>query len=67
VGIDVHKKDWVVISIMRGEEIYRGVEIPEPEALISADKRAMKPSSSYGLGSRRKQDIGCTIALQGQD
>jgi hypothetical protein len=34
VGIDVHKKDWVVIVLCEGEEIYRGVEIPEPEALI---------------------------------
>ncbi len=39
VGVDVHKKDWVVTVICEGEEVYHAVIGSSPEGLIKILKR----------------------------
>ncbi len=39
VGIDVHKRDWVVSVLCQGEELYHATVVPDPAALIRLLKR----------------------------
>ena len=34
VGIDVHKRDWVVTVLCQGEELYQARVVPDPRALV---------------------------------
>jgi hypothetical protein len=34
VGIDVHKRDWVVTVLCQGEELYQSRVVPDPGALV---------------------------------
>lgn len=38
VGIDVHKRDWVVTVLCQGEEIFHGTVPPHPIGLIRRQK-----------------------------
>ena len=39
VGIDVHKRDWVVSVLCQGEELYHATVVPDPAALVRLLKR----------------------------
>jgi hypothetical protein len=39
VGLDVHKRQWVVTVLCQAEELYHGTVVPEPAALIRVLKR----------------------------
>lgn len=39
VGIDVHKRDWVVTVVCQAEEVHHATVVPEPAALIRMLKR----------------------------
>ena len=34
VGIDVHKRDWVVSVLCQGEELYQATVVPDPTAHV---------------------------------
>jgi hypothetical protein len=34
VGIDEHKKDWVVSVLCQGEELYQATVVPDPGGLV---------------------------------
>jgi transposase len=46
VGIDVHKRDWVVSVLCQGEELYHATVVPDPAALICLLKR-FEPSEVH--------------------
>jgi transposase len=52
VGIDVHKRDWVVTVLCQGEEIYHGVVSPDPQGFIRLLRRfeASEIHSVYEAG-----------------
>jgi len=39
VGIDVHKRDWVVTVLCQGEELYHATVVPDPAGLVRLLKR----------------------------
>ena len=39
VGIDVHKRDWVVTVLCQGEDLYHATVVPDPAALVRLLKR----------------------------
>jgi transposase len=39
VGLDVHKRQWVVTVLCQAEELYHGTVVPEPAALIRVLRR----------------------------
>ncbi len=39
VGIDVHKRDWVVSVLCQGEELYHATLVPDAQGLIRLLKR----------------------------
>lgn len=39
VGIDVHKRDWVVTVLCQGEELYHATVVPDPATLVRMLKR----------------------------
>jgi len=39
VGIDVHKRDWLVTVLCQGEELYHATVVPDPVALVRVLKR----------------------------
>jgi len=52
VGMDVHKRDWVITVLCQGEELYHGTVVPDPEALIRLLRRfeASKVFTVYEAG-----------------
>jgi transposase len=39
VGIDVHKRDWVVTVLCQGEELYHATVVPDPASFVRLLKR----------------------------
>ncbi|MFQ5798913.1 MAG: IS110 family transposase [Bacteroidota bacterium] len=39
VGMDVHKREWVVTVLCQGEELYHATVVPDPAALVRVLKR----------------------------
>ena len=59
VGIDVHKRDWVVTVLCQGEELYHGTVVPDPAALVRLLKRfeASEVHTVYEAGPMAKPSL----------
>ena len=62
VGVDVHKRDWVVTVLCQGEELYQARVVPDPKALVRL-LRGFKASEVHAVYEAGPTGYGLHDAL----